>query len=61
MACSRSRWRFSSLGIEKVLGLAVAKANTGMLEFQRTLERIRNCGILKQAKQAEIAAAISGH
>jgi aminopeptidase N len=47
--------------IEKTLGPAVAKANTGMLEFQRTLERIRNCAILKQAKQAEIAAAINGH
>jgi len=47
--------------IEKTLVPAVAKANTGMLEFQRTIERIRNCGILKQAKQAEIAAAINGH
>ena len=47
--------------IEQTLEPAVAKANTGMLEFKRTLERIRNCAILKQAKQAEIAAAINGH
>ena len=38
----------------------IMKANAGVLEFQRTLERVRNCGVLKQAKAAEIAAAIAG-
>jgi len=32
---------------------------SGVLEFRRMLERVRNCGILKQAKQAEIAAALA--
>jgi hypothetical protein len=45
--------------IQKVLGPAVAKADTGLLQFQRTVEQVRDCGILKQAKQAEIAAALS--
>ena len=44
--------------IERQLGPKVAKANIGMLEFQRTIERIRNCGVLKQAKSAELAAAL---
>ncbi|MEO6224432.1 MAG: M1 family metallopeptidase [Sphingomicrobium sp.] len=44
--------------MERVLGPEVAKANTGMLSFQRTVERVRNCGILKKAKSAEIGAAI---
>jgi aminopeptidase N len=43
--------------IEKELGPKVAKINVGVLEFQRTVERIRNCGILKNAKMAEIGAA----
>jgi hypothetical protein len=43
--------------IEKELGPKVAKINVGVLEFQRTVERIRNCGVLKNAKMAEIGAA----
>jgi hypothetical protein len=45
--------------IEQTLGPKVMKAGSGVLEFRRMLERVRNCGILKQAKQAEIAAAIA--
>ncbi len=45
--------------IEKTLGPDIAKAQSGELEFRRTLERIRNCGILKQAKSAELAAALA--
>ena len=45
--------------VEKVLGPKIMKAKTGVLEYQRTLERIRNCAALKQAKGAEIAAAIA--
>jgi hypothetical protein len=43
--------------IEKELGPKVEKAGVGLLEFKRTIERIRNCGILKKAKMAEIGAA----
>jgi hypothetical protein len=35
------------------------KANVAVLEFRRMLERVRNCGVLKRAKQAEIAAALA--
>jgi hypothetical protein len=45
--------------IEKVLGPSVRKANVSLLSFQRTLEQIRNCGTLRQAKSAEIAAALA--
>jgi aminopeptidase N len=45
--------------IEQTLGPKVMKVGSGVLEFRRMLERVRNCGILKQAKQAEIAAAIA--
>jgi aminopeptidase N len=45
--------------IESVLGPAVKKADVGLLSFQRTVESVRNCGILKQAKAAEIAAALT--
>jgi aminopeptidase N len=45
--------------IESVLGPAVKKADVGLLSFQRTVESVRNCGILKQAKAAEIAAALN--
>jgi hypothetical protein len=44
--------------VEKTLGPKVMKMNSGVLEYRRTLERIRDCGILKQAKSAEIAAAL---
>jgi aminopeptidase N len=45
--------------LEQKLGPTVARLNTGVLEYQRTLERIRNCAILKQAKSAELAAALA--
>ena len=45
--------------VERELGPKVMKLNTGVLEFRRTLERIRDCGILKQAKSAEMAAALA--
>jgi hypothetical protein len=45
--------------IEKTLAPAIARAGTGELEFRRTLERVRNCAALKQAKSAEIAAALA--
>jgi len=46
--------------VEQVLGPKIVKANAGVLEFKRMLERVRNCGVLKQAKAAEIAAALRG-
>jgi len=45
--------------VEKELEPTVLKANVGLLEYRRMLERVRNCGVLKQAKGAEIAAAIA--
>lgn len=45
--------------IDAKVGSAIRKANAGLLNYQRTLEGIRNCGILRQAKAAEIVAAIS--
>jgi hypothetical protein len=45
--------------IEKTLGPKVLEMNSGVLEYQRMLERVRDCGILKQAKSAEIAAALA--
>jgi hypothetical protein len=45
--------------IEQALGPKIMKAKVAVLEFQRMLERVRNCGILKQAKGAEIAAAVT--
>jgi aminopeptidase N len=47
--------------IEKVLGPSVRKAESGMLQFQRTVEQVRNCDILKQAKAGEIAAALTAN
>ena len=45
--------------VEQALGPRIMKENVAVLEFRRMLERVRNCGILKQAKQAEIAAALT--
>ena len=45
--------------VEQALGPKIMKANVAVLEFRRMLERVRNCGILKQAKGAEIAAALA--
>jgi aminopeptidase N len=44
--------------VEKGLGPTILKANVGVLEYRRMLERVRNCGVLKQAKAGEIAAAL---
>jgi hypothetical protein len=46
--------------IEKTLGPKVMQMNSGVLEYRRMLERVRDCGILKQAKYSEIAAALAG-
>jgi len=35
------------------------KLNSGVLEYRRMLERVRNCGVLKQAKAAEVQAALN--
>ena len=45
--------------IQSVLGPRLEKAQIGTLTFQRTVEKIRDCGILKAAKGAEIDAAIA--
>jgi aminopeptidase N len=45
--------------IEKVLGPKVMEMDTGILEYRRMLERVRDCAVLKQAKQAEIDAAMT--
>ncbi len=45
--------------IQSVLGPRLEKAQIGTLTFQRTVEKVRDCGILKQAKGAEIDAAIA--
>jgi hypothetical protein len=46
--------------VESVLGPQIEKAQVGTLEFRRTVERIRDCGVLKQAKLAEIDTALAG-
>ena len=43
------------------LGPQIAKAQVGTLEFRRTVERIRDCGLLKQAKLAEIDTALAAN
>jgi len=45
--------------VEQTIGPKVLKANAGVLEYRRMLERVRDCGILKQAKAAEVSAAIA--
>jgi len=45
--------------VQSTLGPQIEKVQAGLLEFRRTVERIRDCGILKQAKLAEIDAALS--
>jgi aminopeptidase N len=45
--------------VQSVLGPRLEKAQIGTLTFQRTVEKIRDCGILKAAKGAEIDAAIA--
>jgi hypothetical protein len=45
--------------VQSTLGPQIEKVQAGLLELRRTVERIRDCGILKQAKLAEIDAALS--
>ena len=45
--------------IDATVGAAIRKSGTGLLTYQRTLESIRDCGVLKQAKEAELVAALS--
>jgi hypothetical protein len=45
--------------IDAVLGPKVRAANAGVLDYERTLELIRNCGVLRDAKGAEITAALA--
>ncbi|WP_174296396.1 M1 family metallopeptidase [Sphingomonas bacterium] len=45
--------------LDRTLGPKVRAANAGVLEFERTVETIRHCGALRDAKQAEINAAIA--
>jgi hypothetical protein len=45
--------------IEYTLGPAVEKAGAGVLEFERTVEAVRDCGAVKAAKAAEVAAALA--
>lgn len=45
--------------IDAKVGASIRKANVGLLNYQRTLESIRDCGVLRQAKSAEIAAALA--
>jgi hypothetical protein len=46
--------------IETTLRPAVEKFPQGTLEFDRTVERVRDCGVLEQARGADVAAAITG-
>jgi hypothetical protein len=46
--------------IDKVMGPKVRKADVGVLEFERTVETIRDCGMLEQAKGSEVKAAFGG-
>ncbi|HEX4695687.1 M1 family metallopeptidase [Sphingomonas sp.] len=45
--------------IDAKVGAAVRGSGMGVLNYERTLESIRHCSALKQAKSAEIAAAIA--
>ncbi|WP_167397782.1 M1 family metallopeptidase [Sphingomonas faeni] len=45
--------------IDAKVGASIRKANVGLLNYERTLESIRHCGVLRQAKSAEIAAALA--
>ena len=45
--------------IARTLGPAVA-GKTAELEFERTVERVRSCGVLKEARAAEVNAALVG-
>lgn len=44
--------------IDRLLGPKIRKADMRVLSFQRMIEQIRDCGVLKDAKMVEIAAAL---
>ncbi len=46
--------------IDAKVGPAIRKSGTGLLAYNRTLETIRLCGALRDAKASDIAAAITG-
>jgi hypothetical protein len=46
--------------LEAQLGPKVRKVGVGVLDFQRSVESIRRCGVLKTARGAELAAALKG-
>ncbi|ESQ93055.1 peptidase M1 [Asticcacaulis sp. AC460] len=43
--------------IDSIMRPKVEAAGRGTLAFDRTIERVRNCGVLKDAKAAEVTAA----
>ncbi|MCP8890977.1 M1 family metallopeptidase [Sphingomonas faeni] len=45
--------------IDAKVGALIRKADVGVLTYDRTLESMRHCGVLRQAKSAEIAAALA--
>ena len=45
--------------IARTLGPTMA-GKTAELEFERTVERVRSCGVLKEARAAEVNAALIG-
>ncbi|HTL46055.1 MAG TPA: M1 family aminopeptidase [Vicinamibacterales bacterium] len=45
--------------IERTLGPTIEKAGVQVLDFKRTIEAVRDCGVLKQSKMAEVAAALA--
>jgi len=48
-----------AIEIDAKIGAAIRKSGTAMLNYERTLEGIRHCGVLKGAKGAELAADIA--
>jgi len=45
--------------IERTIGPAIEKAGVAVLEFQRTVESIHDCGVMKAARATELAAALA--
>ncbi|MGN6373927.1 MAG: M1 family metallopeptidase [Sphingomonas sp.] len=45
--------------IDSAVGAEVRKADVGVLDYERALERVRDCGVLDQAKHADIASALA--
>ena len=44
--------------IDAAVGSKIREAGTGVLDYERTLESIRLCGALRDAKSAEIGTAL---